>query len=908
MARQKSHYRRPLRKNHQKSRGSDRQDSYSKPRLDPQLKPIFKKIGVPPPTPFQPDAFQLEALDKIKNFDVLVSAPTGAGKTWIASQAIWQYFSSGLRVWYASPLKALSNAIYQQFSQEFNPQNCGILTGDRKENAAAPIIVGTTEILRNQLYDSMHAGTDIQADLVILDEAHYLSDPERGVVWEEVLIYLPPRVRLLLLSATVSNPEEICSWLEENRKQEVSIVRSYERPVPLEMLFIFPDGQISPLGGKNGLTTRVKKFESSRSSKGKRWGIKKPDFGHIISCLREFDLLPAIFFLHSRADCNRAILSCLYGQRSAVAPESMKRELKAFLREYPHLEGHRQINLLMRARVGSHHAGQLPYWKALIERMMAKGYLEAIFSTSTVAAGVNFPARTVALIQSDRFNGQGFTDLTATDLQQMIGRAGRRGMDNIGFALLIPGTYQNPELIYRLRNSPPEPLISQIRINFSMTLNLLLSHKPLEIKELLERSFASYQGKHSGADIKKRLQANTKKLSEILSRAECDPRDPFEVLELIEKRAELKRRRRALSKGRQVEGMIGIFKPYLVPGRLFLHSNNAIYMLFESYLHQGTPICLAQNIGKTVRFRKRQIRLNRVHSNKIERLYDPVVEIPVEFSPKKIQELLDSIDPANLRVLELNRPAGSVNDSRHMELQEKMGASPCHHCVHEKDCHSTRNEKLQQLMRDFRSLLHQLDGAGEGLWLSFKRHLRFLKESGFVDENDRLNQDGIWASKLRLNYPLLIAEAIRKKGLSPVSPEVLAGSIAPFVWDKNIEIEVKQGIGLKQDGSLDLQPMVAAFEGMLTSMEEMRNLKKTRGFDVPQIYFWPAAALFFWAKGVPWEKLLNWIAVDEGDMASLIMRTADHLRQVTNLDMTHPRLVSVAKRSIKLILREPVLI
>ncbi|RLB29184.1 MAG: ATP-dependent DNA helicase, partial [Deltaproteobacteria bacterium] len=155
--------------------------------MDPQLRSLFRKIGVPESAPFEPDPFQIEALEELENHDVLVSAPTGAGKTWIASQAITQYLSRSKRVWYASPLKALSNAIYAEFCHEFGRDKCGILTGDRKENPEAPIIVGTTEILRNQLYDVMHEGTSIRADLVILDEVHYLSDPDRGVVWEEVL-------------------------------------------------------------------------------------------------------------------------------------------------------------------------------------------------------------------------------------------------------------------------------------------------------------------------------------------------------------------------------------------------------------------------------------------------------------------------------------------------------------------------------------------------------------------------------------------------------------------------------------------------------------------------------------------------------------------------------------------------
>ncbi len=246
-----------------------RQDDYWKPKLDPTLKPHFRMIGVPEPEPFRPDPFQVDALDLIGDYDVLVSAATGAGKTWIASQAIHSYLTRDLRVWYASPLKALSNSIYREFSHEFGAAQCGILTGDRKENPEAPVIIGTTEILRNQLYDAMNEGTSIRTDLVILDEAHYLDDPERGVVWEEVLIYLPSRVRLLLLSATISNAEEICAWLKVIRGTPNRVVLSEKRPVPLEMLFLLPDGRLVSLGGKKGLSPRVKKFLASKRGRGR---------------------------------------------------------------------------------------------------------------------------------------------------------------------------------------------------------------------------------------------------------------------------------------------------------------------------------------------------------------------------------------------------------------------------------------------------------------------------------------------------------------------------------------------------------------------------------------------------------------------------------------------------------------
>jgi superfamily II RNA helicase len=193
-------------------------------------------------------------------------------------------------------------------------------------------------------------------------------------------------------------------------------------------------------------------------------------------------------------------------------------------------------------------------------------------------------------------------------------------------------------------------------------------------------------------------------------------------------------------------------------------------------------------------------------------------------------------------------------------------------------------------------------GAGEGLWLSFKKHIRFLKETGFVDERDRLTQDGLWASKLRLDHPLLIAEAIRKGAFAESSPETVAGCLAPFVWDRVVDIE------FKIESPLDLKGVEAAFRRILDLIEDLANLQGGRGFNSPKILFWPCAALFLWASGLSWKNLLSVIPVDEGDLASLIARTADHLRQVTNLSETHPELASVAAKAIDLILREPVYI
>jgi superfamily II RNA helicase len=762
--------------------------------------------------------------------------------------------------------------------------------------------VGTTEILRNQLYDAMHEGTGIRADFVILDEAHYLSDPDRGVVWEEVLIYLPSSVRLLLLSATVSNAEEICEWLREIRGVPNRIVRSEERPVPLKMLFLFNEGLIVPLTGKKGLAPKVKKFLASRSGGWRRW--KKPHYGIIIKQLRELDLLPAIFFLKSRSDCDQAIFTCLPSDIAPRINASLKRATNAFLRDFPHLVGHRQMGPLLKSRVGSHHGGQLPYWKALIEKMMSKGYLEAIFSTSTVAAGVNFPARTVVLVQSDRYNGHEFADLTATDFHQMIGRAGRRGMDRIGFGVVIPGIHQDPQLLSELNNAPPEPLLSQLHINFSMTLNLLLSHTPLEVRDLIGLSFASFQERETGAFVKRRWDELISKLKKTLPGGKCDTTDPYEILENIQKRGEVKKEVRQLSRNIRYKGLINTYREYLRPGRFFLHKNGSPYMVSQTLTDQGKLICLSLKITKTAWKKRQHLRLKRIDINQIKAIYNYQIEFSESFPMERLDRLFDTIELDDLEILNFknsDQDTGTGGE-RLDKIKEQFGVVPCESCAHVKICHGKEKPPLIKLLRDLKVLGMQMEGMGGGLWLNFKRHVRFLQETGFVDQANRLTPDGHWASKLRLDQPLLIAEAIRRGGFNSVSPPIMAGALAPFVWDRTLELEPMV------DGIFNLTDVKEQFNKIMNHIENIKKLKSKRGFHSCPILFWPAAALFMWARKIPWEQLLTYVPVNEGDMASLIMRTADHLRQVINLKDTHPQLADGATNAIKLILREPVYI
>jgi superfamily II RNA helicase len=383
----------------------------------------------------------------------------------------------------------------------------GILTGDRRENAQAPVIVGTTEILRNQLYDAMHQGESLATSLVVLDEAHFMGDPERGVVWEEIMIYLPARIALLLLSATIGNAPQIAAWLASMRQQACRVIAETHRPVPLYPLFFHPSGTLMPLKDRVdgsykqriSLYKPVAAFESGHQRQRAWPPGKLPPVAEVVRVLRRYNLLPAIFFMKSRADCDQAVQR--YGR---IAPQLQRPRFEHLgdriecLTEHSAMLGdHRHMTYLKQFAVGAHHGGQLPGWKLVLEHLMTEGLLDVVFATSTVAAGVNFPARTIVMLNSDRFDGTQFAPLNATELHQMTGRAGRRGKDKIGFALLLPGKYMDLKWVASLFEQPPASVDSQIQVNFSMVLNLLLSHTPQQVEDLYQHAFAAWQLRRS---------------------------------------------------------------------------------------------------------------------------------------------------------------------------------------------------------------------------------------------------------------------------------------------------------------------------------------------------------------------------------------------------------------------------
>ncbi|HDM75733.1 MAG TPA: DEAD/DEAH box helicase [Deltaproteobacteria bacterium] len=875
------------------------------------LAPVLEQIGVPEASEFVPDPFQLKAISLLEKTDVIVTAPTGAGKTWIAEKAIERVFKSGGRCWYACPLKALSNSIYSEFGKIFGQENLGILTGDRKENPNAPIIVGTTEILRNQLYDAMSEGEDLPVDLVVLDEAHYIGDEERGVVWEEVLIYLPTRVRLLLLSATIHNAKQIADWLTWLRSVPCDLVSVDERPVPIFPLFLFPEGELYPLNGKKGVLPIIAK-KSSQYHRRRHRRTSFPSVAQILNYLEQANLLPAIFFFKSRSDCDRAVEQCLWAlQKGDLEKEPMdyefSSELLRFLENKSFLKNHRQLQALVEARVGAHHGGQLPIWKVLLETMMKKGHLKAIFSTSTVAAGVNFPARTVVLFQSDRFNGEGFVELTSTELLQMTGRAGRRGMDKIGFVLLYPGPYQRPDVIYDLLKSPPGSVESQIKVNFSMVLNLLLSHKPAEVMEVFANSLATYQSIAAQGDLLEKRDRIRQKIETLLVNARCKTFD--ELMLLRDKYKNTERDLEILTNEIAKESKLMALEPLVKPGAIFRTAKGDVFVVVRKEQVRGRDGIRCWRVTPILEGKSSKVRSYWVRLEKVTGILDAKVEIPEEIGrlfPEPWMKIVKHVcetgtfkgveelepDETNERWKELNEKASEVKD-----LLNKF---PCNGCNLRMTCVEGRRSKLRKLIKKSMVYENQLHAIQYYLWKEFQRHLELLKAEGYVSKDGELTSDGIWASRLRLDQPLLVSECIRTNVFPDNDPVLLSALMAPFVNDRRTD-KAGDYATYKANGKL-----YRRFLKLTKKLNPLIRRLNKEGFPCSPLSFWPALTIYLWASGESWDETRLECGIDEGDLAMLIFRTADNLRQLTALADTHPELANCAEEAINLLLREPI--
>lgn len=453
---------------------------------------------------FTLDPFQEEAIAALKSgVSVVVSAPTGSGKTAIAEFVIEEALKTKERVFYTTPLKALSNQKFHDFQKKYGEDNVGILTGDTSVNRDAQIVVMTTEIYRNMLYGTILGSVDENLKhlrYLVLDECHYMNDPERGTVWEESIIYSPPNIQILALSATIANAKELTDWIS-NVHTETNLIETFHRPVPLRF-FYFSETHLSPLLlenkqlnpqlkiHKDSFHAHKQKFRDFHRKKEKR-ALRVPD---IVRELNKRGFLPAIYFVFSRRGCELALKDCQELGFSLLTIEE-KNTLSRLIQERTYgneyLFKHKHLGFLYQG-LAVHHAGLLPQWKAIVEELFSKGLIKAVFATETLAAGINMPAKTTIISNLGKRGDTGHKNLSSNEFLQMSGRAGRRGMDKVGNVVIKETIDHTPGFAAKLATSSPDPLKSQFTPNYSMALNLLQNHSMDQIKDLLNKSFGQY--------------------------------------------------------------------------------------------------------------------------------------------------------------------------------------------------------------------------------------------------------------------------------------------------------------------------------------------------------------------------------------------------------------------------------
>lgn len=443
--------------------------------------------------PFPLDDFQLEAIQRMdEGHSVLVSAPTGSGKTVIAEYAIHKALAAGKRVFYTTPLKALSNQKFRDLGGSLGANRVGLLTGDISINREADVVVMTTEVFRNMLYGTTLGAVETNlrdVQFVILDEVHYMNDAQRGTVWEESIIYCPTQVKIVALSATVANAKEMAAWMNKVHG-DTTLISTDFRPVPLR--FHYYDGRhLVRLIREQTTSDRKSRFDAPTARRLRR-GDAQPEPYALVEELDEREMLPAIYFVFSRKGCDQAMLSC--GHLRLLTEEEMDRVeafLEDYVRDYPSVADHPHLPYLFRG-LAAHHAGLLPTWKVLVERLFQMGLVKAVFATETLAAGINMPARTTVLASITKRSDEGHRTLTASEFLQMSGRAGRRGMDKVGHVVVVASPFQTVADAQALAQAPPDPLGSHFTPTYGMVLNLLQRHTLEEAEYLISRSFGQF--------------------------------------------------------------------------------------------------------------------------------------------------------------------------------------------------------------------------------------------------------------------------------------------------------------------------------------------------------------------------------------------------------------------------------
>ncbi len=862
---------------------------------------------------FDFDPFQIAACGALTGGDgVLVAAPTGSGKTVVGEYAVHLALQQGRKCFYTTPIKALSNQKYNDLVRRYDSDTVGLLTGDNSVNGNAPVVVMTTEVLRNMLY----AGSPTLKGLgyVVLDEVHYLADRARGAVWEEVIIHLPESVRVVALSATVSNAEEFGDWLSQVRGAGESgggteVVVDEHRPVPLwqhmlvgrRLYDLFTDDehhQVNPelirLAHRDAIRT-----PSSRPGRGgHRPRRSAPAYRpEIIDRLDAAGLLPAITFIFSRAGCDAAVQQCLAaGLRLTTPDEAEHIEAVAQRRtaDIPEEDlgvlGYHDWVTGLRRGIAAHHAGLLPAFKEVVEELFAAGLVRAVFATETLALGVNMPARTVVIERLDKWNGEAHAALTPGEYTQLTGRAGRRGIDVEGHAVVLWQPGIDPSAVAGLAGTRTYPLNSSFRPSYNMAVNLTARAGRARAAALLESSFAQFQADRGVVGLAKRLRRSQAHLDELAKSMTCDAGDFMEYAELRRRLTEAERgvsRNRASSQRAEALRVLATLRRGDI---IRVPSGRRAGMAVVLAPPPAADSPAARADGPLVLTAQGQLKQLSaadfpVPAQPVERL-----RVPSGFSERSPKHRRDLVSSMRSKLAGMDQksdysergrgdsdgddasPAAAGGDIA--ELRRKIRRHPCHGCP-DREQHARYAERYFRERREVEELERQIGNRSHVIARTFGKVCAVLDNLGYLD-GDKVTPDGSRLARLYSELDLLAAECLRRGLWDGLNPAELAACVSVMSF------ESRQASDDEPPARLPKGPVRDVLAAMTKTWLELDQLEKRSGLSFLREpdpgFVWAA---YRWVRGAKLEDVLESApGLTPGDFVRSVKQLMDLLDQI----------------------------
>lgn len=605
----------------------------------------------------------------------------------------------------------------------------------------------------------------------------------------------------------------------------------------------------------------------------------------LLAALDSYNLLPAIVFMPTRRRCDQAAFEAALARRD---PNDTRREarrefMRAFVEQHPEVRGHRHWDTIIRGGVASHHAGHIPAWKLVIEKLMSAGLLDAIFATATVAAGVDFPARTVVLTGADARGASGWRPLSASELQQMTGRAGRRGRDNVGFVVAAPGIHQDPERIAQLLNVPPDPLVSQFRATYITLLNLLDAYGNFaSVREIAQRSFAHRDFSHRIAQLESSRNESEQTIRNTLQEAGCDI--PISTVLGLERLLGARARLQEAKPQTRAEVFYRWLNEVVKLGRVVGIGRSGRRLVIVTEKRDGNVRGFRED-GSSASFPQ----------ERIGRVYSPVYRL-------KEADIEKAFDDIRARGPELVMPEPRLRDADAEETEAlKIVDDSIENLLPSGVDKQSCTEVVWQLhttAEDFERASRRIEALREEVWLPFEQRAKVLAIFGYLDyEQEKVTDRGRWLADLHIDRPLLVGEALENGLFNSLAPKELAGIMAALTADED-----------RDYGELELDDDVvmslSRFEeiGFKVSGEEWNH-----GLDpAPELNFSAAGAAVRWAGGTDWSQIVRETRAEEGDLFRMFSRTGEALLQIAGLRRSHPQAANMAAAVAELVLREPI--